>query len=180
MKLPRSDAWNGDKVELFQLLPEHAGQHYVDWLNDSVVNRYLESRFILQDRLSVERFVVSQLESPASVLFGIRSRLLGRHVGNIKLGPIDRHHGLGEIGLMIGDRDAWGMGIGSDAICCVARIAAWDLGLRKLTAGCYSSNVGSAKAFLKAGFHEEARRPAHFMLEGQAEDLVLLAKFIVI
>jgi RimJ/RimL family protein N-acetyltransferase len=180
MRLPRSSAWDGERVELFQLLPEHAGRHYVDWLNDPVVNRYLESRFTPQDQASVERFIVAQLESPSSVLFGIRSRALGRHVGNIKLGPIDRHHGLGEIGLMVGDRDAWGMGIGSDAIACIARLAASDLGLRKLTAGCYASNIGSAKAFFKAGFHEEARRPAHFLLDGNPEDLVLLARFVVV
>jgi len=178
MILPRSSALGGEKVNLFQLLPEHANPRYVGWLNDPVVNRYLESRFVPQNRESVERFIVAQLESPSSVLFGIHSQVLDRHVGNIKLGPIDRHHGLGEIGLMIGDRDAWGMGIGSDAISCLARLAASDLRLRKLTAGCYASNIGSAKAFLKAGFYEEARRPAHFMLEGQAEDLVLLVKFV--
>jgi ribosomal-protein-alanine N-acetyltransferase len=178
MRLARTSAWDGDKVELFQLLPEHAGQLYVNWLNDPLVNRYLESRFTAQDKFLVESFVTAQLESPASVLFGIRSRVLGRHVGNIKLGPIDRHHGLGEVGLMVGDRAAWGMGIGSDAIACVARIATVDLGLRKLTAGCYASNIGSAKAFIKAGFYEEARRPAHFILDGRSEDLVLFAKLL--
>jgi RimJ/RimL family protein N-acetyltransferase len=180
MRLTRTAAWDGNRVELFQLLPEHVGSHYVDWLNDPAVNRYLECRFTPQDQASVERFVAAQLESPVSVLFGIRSRAVGRHVGNIKLGPIDRHHGLGEIGLMVGDRDAWGMGIGSDAIACVARIAAVDLGVRKLTAGCYASNVGSAKAFFKAGFYEEARRPAHVILEGRPEDLVLLARLLVV
>lgn len=179
MQLARTDFWDGEKVQLFHLLPEHVGCRYVSWLNDPAVNRYLESRFTVQDQASVERFVSAQLESPSSVLFGIRSYALGRHVGNIKLGPIDRHHGLGEIGLMIGDRDAWCLGIGSDAIACVARIAAVDLGIRKLIAGCYASNVGSAKAFFKAGFHEEARRPAHFILDGYPEDLVLLARFLV-
>lgn len=180
MRLARTGAWDGEKVELFQLLPEHVGPRYVEWLNDPAVNRYLESRFTPQHQALIELFVAAQLASPSSVLFGIRSRALGRHVGNIKLGPIDRHHGLGEIGLMVGDRDAWGMGIGSDAINCIARIAAADLGIRKLTAGCYASNIGSAKAFLRAGFHIEARRPAHFILDGRPEDLVLLARLLVV
>jgi RimJ/RimL family protein N-acetyltransferase len=54
------------------------------------------------------------------------------------------------------------------------------LGIRKLTAGCYASNIGSAKAFLRAGFHIEARRPAHFILDGRPEDLVLLARLLVV
>jgi len=179
MRFPPDRRWILGQVELFQLLPSHVGQHYVDWLNDPEVNRYLESRFKVHDLPSTERFVLDQLDSPNSVLFGISSRRLGRHVGNIKLGPIDIHHGLGEIGLMIGDREAWGAGIGTDAIMGLAKIADEDLKLRKLTAGCYASNIGSAKAFVKAGFHEEARRAAHCLVDGRPEDIVLLARFSV-
>jgi len=178
MRLASTERWIRGQIELFQLLPSHVKQYYVDWLNDPMVNRYLESRFAFQDLDAVKRFVLSQLDSPNSILFGIRSRRLGRHVGNIKLGPIDLNHGLGEVGLLIGDRTAWGMGIATEAITCIGLIAEAELGLRKLIAGCYASNVGSAKAFVNAGFREEARRADHFLLDGKPEDLVLLAKLI--
>ncbi len=79
---------------------------------------------------------------------------------------------------MIGDREAWGRGIGSEAIRVMVDIARDELGLRKLTAGCYASNVGSSRAFEKAGFHVEGRRAGHFLLDGRPEDLVLMARFI--
>jgi RimJ/RimL family protein N-acetyltransferase len=60
----------------------------------------------------------------------------------------------------------------------MANIACEELGLRKLTAGCYASNVGSVRAFCKAGFAVEGCRKAHFMLDGRTEDLLLLARFI--
>jgi hypothetical protein len=47
------------------------------------------------------------LDNPNSILFGIRSRRLGLHVGNMKLGPLDLNYGLGEVGLLIGDREEW-------------------------------------------------------------------------
>jgi ribosomal-protein-alanine N-acetyltransferase len=175
MHLTRSDRWCTPAVECFLLMPELVTQAYVDWLNDPEINRFLESRFVLQDISDVRAFVAIQLADPKTLFLGVRSVALNRHVGNIKLGPIDRQHGLGEIGIMIGDRGAWGRGIGADAIRVVVRIAQHELGLRKLTAGCYGSNVGSARAFLNAGFEIEGMRPAHFLLDGRPEDLTLMA-----
>ena len=178
MRLKRNSRWEDECVSLFQLEPSHVSDAYLGWLADSQINRYLESRFSSHDRASVEAFVRSMIESPNNILFGIHDRRLNRHVGNIKLGPIDRHHGVGEIGIMIGDCAAWGRGIGSSAISRIVEIATHDLGLRKLSAGCYATNVGSKRAFEKAGFAIEAVRTAHYLLDGQPEDAVLLGKLI--
>lgn len=178
MRLEATDCWRGKAVELFVLEPDGVTEEYVAWLNDPLVNRYLESRFVQADMQSTRRFVEDALASPVTILFGIRSLGESRHVGNIKLGPIDRPHGRGEIGIMIGDRGAWGRGFATDAIECVVAIARMQLGLRKLTAGCYASNVGSLRAFTKAGFEIEGRRKAHYLLNGEPEDLILMARFI--
>jgi ribosomal-protein-alanine N-acetyltransferase len=174
MLLPATSRWADDRVALFLLTPEAVSDAYVAWLNDPEINRFLESRFGAHDRDGVTAYVADMLASDRDLFFGIRDLELGRHVGNIKLGPIDRRHGLGEIGIMIGDRDAWGRGVGSAAIALLAGIARDELGLRKLSAGCYASNVGSRRAFEKVGFAVEAVRPAHYLLDGRAEDAVLL------
>jgi RimJ/RimL family protein N-acetyltransferase len=178
MFLAASERWRNDAVELFLLEPAQVSDAYVAWLNDPAVSRFLESRFAVHDLASTRAFVQQALDDQKVLFLGIRSRALGRHVGNIKLGPIDRRHGLGEVGIMIGDRGAWGRGVASAAIACLAEIARAELGLRKLTAGCYASNEGSKRAFEKAGFAVEGRRPAHFLLEGRPEDRLLLARFI--
>lgn len=178
MRLKPDDHWRDDRVSLFLLTPDRVSDDYVGWLNDLEVNRFLESRFAPQNRASVAAFVDRMLESDRDLLLGIMDLGLGRHVGNIKVGPIDRQHGLGEIGIMIGDRAAWGRGIGSAAIQRVVAIAGIELGLRRLTAGCYAANLGSSKAFEKAGFRIEAVRPGHFLLDGLPEDAVLLGRSI--
>jgi RimJ/RimL family protein N-acetyltransferase len=169
--------WENDVVRLVVLAPEDVSDTYIDWLNDPDINRYLESRFAVHDRVGVVTYVESMLASPTSLFLAIHSKALGEHVGNIKIGPIDSHHGLGEIGLMIGARAAWGRGIATHAIAAVADIGFRDLGLRKLTAGCYADNKGSQIAFERAGFTVEAIRRAHFVSDGRLEDLVLLARF---
>lgn len=175
MRMECTPRWRSERAELFLLEPAHVGPAYVGWLNDPEINRYLESRFAVHDEEGTRAFVASVLASDHSVFFGIRSPALGgRHVGNVKLGPIDRRHGLGEVGILIGDKAAWGQGLASAAIAQVAVIAREELGLRKLSAGCYGGNGGSARAFEKAGFALEGRRPQHFLLDGRPEDLLFL------
>lgn len=179
MELLPTDAWQDDTVSLFVLGEEHVGPDYVRWLNDPRIGRFLESRFTQHDEAGTRAFVARCRADDATLFLGIRSRALGdRHVGNIKLAPIDRRHGLGEIGLLIGEPDAWGRGLASHSIARLCDIARSQLGLRKLTAGCYASNVGSERAFLRAGFEREGVRRDHFLLDGRPEDLVLVARWL--
>jgi [ribosomal protein S5]-alanine N-acetyltransferase len=178
MRLESTSGWKGLRVELFQLEPEDVTGRYVDWLNDPAVNRFLEVRWQRSTLHTTSEFVALQIESPASLLLGMRAIDTGQHVGNIKLGPIDIRHGLAEVGIMIGEAAARGTGIGSEAIRLLAGIARDQLALRKLTAGCYASNMGSTRAFQKAGFHVEGTRREHFLLDGKPENLTLLARLL--
>jgi len=179
MHLPATPDWRLDEVELFLLEPEHVGPDYVRWLNDPQINRFLESRFVAHTLDSTRDFVRQCRQDPGTLFLGIRSHALaGRHVGNVKLAPIDRRHGLGEIGILIGEPQAWGRGLGSTTLAILSTIARTQLGLRKLTAGCYASNVGSRKAFERVGFVLEGVRRAHFLLDGKPEDLELMATWL--
>ena len=179
MDLKPNEHWRRDPVALFLLEETHVSDRYVRWLNDPHVQRYLESRFMDHTLQSTREFVRTARGSPTTLMLGIRSPAVdGEHVGNIKLGPIDPRHGLGEIGLLVGEPSAWGRGIGRSAISMVCDVARTQLGLRKLTAGCYASNAASQKAFVAAGFKVEGRRERHFLLDGQPEDLVLMARWL--
>lgn len=166
-------------VSLFLLELDHVSETYASWLNDPRVNRFLESRFAQHTLETTRAFVKGMLDSDSNLLLGIRSAALGgRHVGNIKLGPISREHGLGEVGIMLGDVDAWGQGIASAAIDHLAAVARDQLHLRKLSAGCYEENQGSARAFIKAGFSLEGRRIAHVLVDGRPQDVLLLGRIL--
>jgi RimJ/RimL family protein N-acetyltransferase len=68
----------------------------------------------------------------------------------------------------------WGRGIGHRAIALVCRFAFQQLNLNRLTAGCYARNIGSARAFEKAGFKREGLLPAHWFCDGEYVDEILL------
>lgn len=174
MIIVSSSDWRADKVELFLLEPDHVTETYVGWLNDPRVNRFLESRFEQHTLESTRAFVAGCRQSDRSLLLGIRSvRHAGRHVGNIKV-EVNARHALGEVGILIGETQVHGQGIATQAIAQIVRIARAQLGLRKLSAGCYATNQGSERAFVRAGFVVEGVRCGHFLLEGRPENLVLL------
>lgn len=180
MYFERTPRWTSNSIELFLLLPTDVSSVYISWLNNPIVNCYLESRFSTHTVESTRNFVENCLADPTTLFLGIRYLESGggRHVGNIKISSIDKYHGRGEVGILIGETDVWGKGIASKAISMLIEIARYELSLRKLTAGFYASNLGSQKAFLKAGFQLECQRKAHFLLNGKPEAVVLMAYFI--
>jgi [ribosomal protein S5]-alanine N-acetyltransferase len=169
MKLDKS--LTTDRLLLRSLSAADASDAYVAWMHDVEVNRFLESRFSVpacaQDLVN---FIELVNASADSILLGIFLREDGRHIGNIKIGPIVTRHARSEIGYLIGDRVSWGKGYATEAIREVCRFGFDNLDLIKISAGVYEDNVGSAKALLKAGFVLEATISSNVILEGRRID----------
>jgi [ribosomal protein S5]-alanine N-acetyltransferase len=96
-----------------------------------------------------------------------------RHVGNIKVGPVSSPHRVGDVSLVLGERDCWGQGIATEAIQAVCRYAFAQLDVRKLSASMYAPNRGSTRAFEKAGWHHEGVRRDHYLLDDRPCDIVV-------
>lgn len=149
---------------------------YLAWMQDPDVLRFLEARHGKHDAQSLAGFIRSANESEDSLLLGMFERATGRHIGNIKLGPIDRPNRRGEIGIMIGERTCWGHGYAREAIGALAEYAFDVVGLHKLTAGYLAPNAASGRAFEAVGFIVEARYAQHFLLDGTWVDGVRIAR----
>lgn len=124
---------------------------YVKWLNDPEVNKYLECRHTVHSLESTIKYVDS-LNEDNEILLGIFDSNNNRHIGNIKIGPINKLHKQATIGLIIGEKEYWGKGIGTKVIKYVSRYAIESLGIETLIAGCYECNKGSYKAFINSGW----------------------------
>jgi ribosomal-protein-alanine N-acetyltransferase len=156
------------RLKLRMMSAADATEVYLGWMRDPVVNQFLESRFSVptsaQDLVGFIEYVNA---CPDSLLLGIFLREDGRHIGNIKIGPVVTRHARAELGYLIGDRNAWNKGYGSEAIREVARYCIEELGIAKITAGIYETNIGSAKALLKAGFKLDATISSHVICGGR-------------
>lgn len=157
------------RLHLRTLTVLDATPRYLSWTQDVEVMRYIEARLGDHSLESLRAFVKASNEARADLLLGICLRD-GRHIGNIKLGPINEYHHHAAVGILIGKRDAWGRGFASEAIIGLTRYAFTILGLEKLYAGCYASNHGSRKAFANAGYVEEGRQKSLWRSSDIRED----------
>ncbi len=87
----------------------------------------------------------------------------GSYIGNIELRAIDHRSGRAEVGVVIGDRQFWGRGLGRQAIEAMVRYGFQELRLHRLYARILESNPRAKLVFERCGFvHEGTERQAHF------------------
>ena len=156
---------------------DDANETYVEWLNDPHINQYLETHFYPQNIDSIVEFIKSMVANPNEHLFSIRMQADNKHIGNIKVGGINTAHSLGEVSLFIGDKSAWGKGFATQAIQLISRYSLEKLQLRKLIAGAYKPNIGSTRAFVKAGYCQDGILQNHYLLNGEPCDLIQVCMF---
>ena len=136
-------------------------ESYIAWFRDPTVTRFLAARNIsIQE--SMDHWRRGQ-QGNAWYMYAICAAEDGRHIGNLKLGPIYWNHMVSDLSTVIGDRSAWGQGRARDAIRGGIRIAFDDLNIRKISASIDSDNIGSIKAYTAAGFQIEAILKEQFM-----------------
>lgn len=166
----------GKRIYLRPVDLSDATEEYVNWLNDEEVNQFLEVRFAEHTPEGLKNDIEKISKDPNTLFLAMIRKDTQRHIGNIKLGPIDWNHRVGDIGIMIGDKSSWGRGYAREAIKLLSDYAFNILKLHKLEAGAYENNIGSIKAFLKVGFSEEGRKRKRFRFKDTYTDQVFLGR----
>ncbi len=112
---------------------------------------------------------------PSVELFAIRVRDRDRLVGTCQLLAIDARHRTAELQIRIGEPDARGRGLGTEAVGLLLRHAFADRDLERVALHVLASNQRAIGAYEKSGFVREGvlRRSAH--VDGRREDVVVMA-----
>lgn len=147
----------GRAVYLRPVVPADATDDYVAWLNDPETTRFLESGRREETKDSIARYIADYSNRDDARFLAIMLREDDRHVGNVKLEPINWVHRNAVLGIMIGDPAARGRGVGTDTMITVLRYAFRDLGLHRVTLGVRADNDPAIHCYKKVGFTEEGR-----------------------
>ena len=173
-KTPYKPFLEGKNIYLREVRITDADENYYNWMNDNEVTKYLESRFYPQSKEKIEEYIRSINDNPNYVFLAIIEKKSNTHIGNIKLGRINWFHRLADVGLIIGEKTAWGKGYATEAIKLVTEYAFRKLNLHKLAAGCCKENIASEKAFKKNGYIVEGIRKKHSFYNGKYADVILM------
>ena len=152
------------------LNPSDVSRDYILWMNDYEVVKFTEQSEILHSKSSIKKFVKEKLDSKSELLFGIFYK--EKHIGNIKLGPVEWNNLSSDISYIIGVKELWGKGIATSSINAVSNFANKILNLKKLYAGYYENNFGSARALEKCGFKIEYIKKKDILFEGLRKDKI--------
>lgn len=175
MRVGKPVSFNTQRLDVKTLTVDDCDECYVNWLNDSEVNQFLEIRFCYQTMKIIRYFVDAIYHSNDSCLFGIYKLNGDHHIGNVKLGPINYHHNFADISYFIGEKSEWGKGYASEVIRAILDFGFRELGLFSIQAGVYANNVGSLRALQKAGFRQEACFKNKLLYNGVRVDHIIFS-----
>jgi [ribosomal protein S5]-alanine N-acetyltransferase len=156
------------RLVLRPLTESDASQTYADWLNDSDVNQYLETRFEVHTIESCRTFIQYCNQDPSSNLFGIFLKENDKHIGNSKLGNVNLHHARAELSMFIGDKSCWRNGFATEVVQALTAYGFERLNLKRIQAGCYEKNLQSLRIFLNVGYTIEGFLRHHVMDNGRS------------
>lgn len=166
----------GSKVVLEELGQDADLERYLRWVNDPQSTRFLEIGASESSMADLREYLSTFEGRDDRYLLAISDRASGAYLGNITLQSIDARNGTGEIGILIGEPEARGRGIGTEAIGLVTSWAFGELGLHRVHAGVVDGNDASLRAFLRNGFEVEGRLREAFLLDGEYLDAIKVGR----
>ena len=129
------------------------------WINDEEVTQFLGSGMLsypvssIAERKFIEKFGLS--ESANEKTFAIETLADRRFIGALGLHGIDWINRHSALGIMIGDKQYWGRGYGTDAMQVLMRLAFDKLNLHRLWLHVYDFNARAIASYERCGFRRE-------------------------
>jgi RimJ/RimL family protein N-acetyltransferase len=138
------------RLRLIPLSTAHVSEDYVAWMNDDDVIKYLESGG--NYTIKALKVYLDEQEKKEILFWAIHLKENNKHIGNIKIDPIDKTTNSGEYGIMMGDKTAWGKGYASEASKVVIDYCFKKEKINRITLGVIDKNVGAVKLYKKLNF----------------------------
>ena len=133
-----------------RLSAKHISKDYVDWINNAEVNKYLETRGNYTIDL-LKSYIEEQYKNGV-YFWAIHLKESNRHIGNIKIDPIDLDANSGEYGILMGDKTSWGKGYAKEASIRIIKYCFEELKLSTITLGVIEDNVNAVFLYKNLGF----------------------------
>jgi len=149
---------------------------FVEWLNDSEVQRYLSVSLPISQATEEQWFETMLKRPPEEQSLGIEIKAGDgwRLIGNCGISGINWRVRSAEVGLFIGDKSCWNKGYGTEVMRLLLRHGFGTLNLNRMFLRVDTENLGGIRAYEKAGFVHEARLRESDYREGKyCDDLIM-------
>ena len=147
------------------------------WINDPEVSRFLVGGVEPYSKLREREWYKAAAEgsSDTDIHFAVVTREDDRYIGNAGLHRINWRCRRAALGIMIGEKDCWNQGYGTEATRLILEFAFGELGLHRVWLDVDSDNRRARRAYEKAGFKQEGIKRDHMYYDGAFHDIVLMS-----
>lgn len=161
----------GKKVRLWSVEKEDLLKNYI-WGNDpQIVSMSGMSPYPISF-LEIERWHQNISSTTTSRTFAIKTHE-GEYIGNVEISAIDWRSRKAEVGIIIGEKEHWNKGYGTEALSLIVDFAFGQMNLERLQANILDVNSNAMKLFEDLGFLKEGMLRNAFYSNGKFCGIIL-------
>lgn len=165
---------NNSKVYLRALEPSDY-ETTIRWRRDSGIWEMLAGRKYFVSESFERDWLEKASKSSSDIKLAICDVQTNLHIGNIYLSNIDFFNKSASTAKLIGNKEYWGKGYGTEATLLILYHAFYDLGLERVESRILSTNKASIRVQEKCGYQiEGVLRKAAFKA-GELQDVVIMS-----
>lgn len=146
---------HGNSVNLRPLIVDDA-IFYHKWVKDKDVIKYSLSKWQRNySKKEMKDWLANELSQKDKIHFGIIEKSTNNLIGNAGITHLRETNKSGEYFILIGEKESWGKGYGTEVTKLVVAYGFETLGLHRIMLTVSDSNIGGVKTYIKAGFKQE-------------------------
>lgn len=145
---------------------------FLKWFNDIEILQYI-SMYRPLIREEEEEWFARLKDRKNNVFFSIIVKQEEKLIGNCSF-EIDWKNRVGNLGIVIGEKEYHSKGYGTEALNLVVKHAFEELNLNRMELEVFSHNPRAQKCYTKVGFKEEGRRREALYVHGQYHDAIIM------
>jgi len=168
---------NSTQIHLRAIDKKDANLNYLSWLQDEEITKGLLTGYFPSTLTDLENYIQSVHDNERSIMFAICENVNDKHIGNVKIDNFDWIARTVELGLLIGDKNYWGKGIGSEVCKLTIDYVFQTLNFRKIILTVYENNPRAIDLYKKNGFKEEGCLKKHVFVRGEYFDKYYMGLF---
>jgi RimJ/RimL family protein N-acetyltransferase len=145
---------------------------FVRWFNDPEVRHFLAA-YLPMSMAQEERWFEERLNAKDEFFFVVEALVDDAFtpIGTITLVGVDWKNRISKFGTMIGEKDYWGQGLGTEATRVLLRFAFGELNLHRVELEVYDFNARAIRSYEKAGFRREGTKRQALFRAGRYRDV---------
>lgn len=172
MKIKKIKGIQGSKILLEPFSHKFINDDYLAWMNDKDTTKFIKKAKENTTLDDLYLFANKMIASEVDYFFAILLKKNLQHVGNVRLGPIDFKLMKSNFGIMIGNKNFRGCGVGTEVLKLIKEFSFGYLKLKQIIFPVVQQHVPAMRLYKKAGFVLQDSSEKTFNKNGQSWKLV--------